>query len=962
MKSSRVVGEPFMSTEVSQGQPLSEAASILWAKLDHNDGQIAGYHPLILHMVDVALVTRGLWSSAITMAAKERLSRALKLEDAETAQWMAFFGGLHDIGKASPVFQLQENRMRAKLEKAGLPCPHWMGAVAHGVITTICLRKVLRERLGFPERLAHTIATVLGGHHGIFPTSDRMVSAARHEIGEGKWDETRWELVCNLATTLGMSNDVVPRGDVGNADAMFMAGLFSVSDWIGSAEDYFPYAASYSSTAESINLKLYVADREKRMRAALDHLGWTALSPQRVAAFTDLFPDKVPRPVQDKAASLSSVLEVPCLLIIEVPTGEGKTEAAMFLADSWNARHGQSGYYFALPTQATSNQMFLRVRDFLSTRYSNGVAHLQLLHGHASLSAEFEELRRNGNRLFRLKGLNPDADRSDRGISNVAAAEWFTYRKRGLLAPFGVGTVDQSLLAVLQSRHMFVRLFGLSGKTVILDEIHAYDTYMTKLLERLLEWLAALGSSVVILSATLPQSRKEALAAAYARGLGLSRLTVPHATRYPRVSWVSPSGADASEVGVSSNACKAIKLVWENGNIPADDSEGFELGERLRAVLANGGCAAVICNTVGKAQKMFKALEPYFGATDEDGLPELDLLHARYTFEERARRETNTLFRFGKPDAEVPGGDGQTKFVKRPYRSLLVSTQIIEQSLDIDFDLIVSEIAPVDLLLQRAGRLHRHERPHRPSNVAEPTLWVLSAETTDKGTPLFDRGTESVYDRHVLLRTWLQLRDRHLIRVPDDVESLIEEVYDDRPVPKELSLELHGEWKKTKEEYIIQMERDEYEARNRWLRPPTYNGPLGDFTSDPKEEDSPEFHAAHQALTRLSQPTVNVVCLHEDEGDGELYDRENGRSRPDAEPTIEQTKRLLRHSVPVSDRRVVRELLSREPPEGWRRSPLLRHHRLLMLDQDGRAEVGGYQLVLDKTIGLTIGGSKKVST
>src|SRR5207248_6281763 len=101
--------------------------------------------------------------------------------------------------------------------------------------------------------------------------------------------------------------------------------------------------------------------------------------------------------------------------------------------------------------------------------------------------------------------------------SAVVAEEWFARnKKQALLAPFGVGTIDQALLAVLQTRHVFVRLFGLAGKCVVLDEVHAYDAYMTTLMERLLRWLAALGCPVMLLSATLPRDKRVKLLRAYA--------------------------------------------------------------------------------------------------------------------------------------------------------------------------------------------------------------------------------------------------------------------------------------------------------------------------------------------------------------------------------------------------------------------------------------------------------------
>ena len=397
--------------------------------------------------------------------------------------------------------------------------------------------------------------------------------------------------------------------------------------------------------------------------------------------------------------------------------------------------------------------MFGRVRDFLQDRYKDGLVQLQLLHGHASLSSEFEVLRKNHNRIFapRYSGVEEDDH------LEVVASEWFTYRKRGLLSPFGVGTIDQALLAVLQTKHVFVRLFGLAHKTVIIDEVHAYDAYMTTLLERLLEWLAALGSPVVLLSATLPRSRRNGLLAAYLRGLGDQSEEIRSDASYPRISWVSGnSGPSARTVRVSPRGTKEVSMEWTGGSVPAHDGSSFPLGERLREALAQGGCAAVICNTVRRAQEIYRALKPYFPGTAEDGKPELDLLHAQYLFQDRDKREKRSLARFGSRVRTRSG----------PNKAVLVATQVIEQSLDLDFDLMVSDMAPVDLLLQRAGRLHRHER-RRPHGLGQPRLLVCQPEM-DGGVPRFEPGTAAVYDSHILLRTWLTLRDRATVRTAQE--------------------------------------------------------------------------------------------------------------------------------------------------------------------------------------------------
>jgi CRISPR-associated endonuclease/helicase Cas3 len=221
-----------------------------------------------------------------------------------------------------------------------------------------------------------------------------------------------------------------------------------------------------------------------------------------------------------------------------------------------------------------------------------------------------------------------------RPAPEVMAAECFTYRKRGLLAPFGVGTVDQALLAVLKTRHYFVRLFGLASKTVVIDEVHAYDAYMMKLLERLLEWLAACGCAVVLLSATLPGERRQALVKAFARGLGRDDTSLKTPERpYPRLTWVSRTSDDIEVLPFVASAqfSRTIRYEWVNGAISPGTGQVFKLGERLQEALADGGCAAVICNTVGRAQEVYRALKVYFPEQDaRDGAPELNLFHARY--------------------------------------------------------------------------------------------------------------------------------------------------------------------------------------------------------------------------------------------------------------------------------------------------------------------------------------------
>lgn len=915
-----------------------------WGKLA-SANESPSYHPLLCHMVDVAMVTREMWQHSLSPSQRGGLSMGLGLGHDQDAAglWCALLGGLHDLGKASPAFQLQVESVRAKVEQRlrgnGLTVPSRQTSkyTPHGVITAATLPGIFTAAFGMDRRIATRIGTVIGGHHGVFPTSSETQGVSTTARGNQSWDHHRGVLVDQLVDVLGVPRDRerLP-GRFDNAVAMTLAGFVSVADWVGSNTEFFPYTAPTTA-------KPYARRAEKQARKALDALGFLMRpGPREVRGFAGVFPGiSKPNDLQHSVESLAGDLNEPGLVIIEAPMGEGKTEAAIYLADNWAATAGQEGHYFALPTQATSNQMFGRLRDFLHDQYADSLVQLQLLHGHASLSSEFEALRKNHDRIFapRYSGVERDSDHLE-----VVAAEWFTYRKRGLLSPFGVGTIDQALLAILQAKHMFVRLFGLSHKTVIIDEVHAYDAYMTALLQRLLEWLAALGSSVVLLSATLPRDRRNALMDAYLQGMGAQSQETRVDTAYPRISWVSGSSELGSRtVSVSPRGTKEVSVEWTDGSIPAQDGSPFPLGERLEEALAQGGCAAVVCNTVRRAQEVYRALKPYFPGTAENGEPALDLLHAQYTFQARDERENRSLARFGKPEAST----------LRPHKAVLVATQVIEQSLDLDFDLIISDMAPADLLLQRVGRLHRHERP-RPHGLERPQLLVCQPEM-DGDVPRFDPGTSAVYDSHILLRSWLTLRDRATVRVPDDVEPIIADVYDDDRHHHDLSEPLREAWFETQRELQKAIEGDNEEARVRWIKPPSYGGQLWRLTEDPREEDAPDFHQAHRALTRLTPPSVPVVLLFGSSDRAWLDAAHRESVDIDSVPSIDAMKQMLMRSANISDRRVVFQLLQQAPPMSWRRTALLRNHRAIFLDGDGCSEsIDGYSIRQDPETGLTV--------
>jgi len=644
-------------------------------------------HPLLCHMIDVAEVTGVLWERCLGAHWREHACIALGCDDETARRTIMFWAALHDLGKASPSFQRRYEPAMLALEAEGLSFARRYGqrTAYHGEVSAWALGPLLQEDFGLPKRLALDLAMALGGHHGSWPppgTLDRLTS---DDTGAEPWGAARTDL-CQALRALyapaSLEGRLAGRAER-QAFVTLLGGLVSVADWIGSMGEYFgpaspPSTGSYAPQAQAI------------ARRAIHDLQWDAWQPPRApAAFGDLFPPYQPSAMQQAIIDLAPALDGPSLVLVEAPTGSGKTEAALYLADQWAARQGQRGMYVAMPTMATSNAMYGRVVDMLDRRYGKGQAAPLLVHSQSRWNSPSP----------RLQTESEEGDEWGVDAENMA---WFLPRKRSLLAPFGVGTVDQALLSVLLTRHFFVRLFGLAHKTVIFDEVHAYDTYMSTLFARLLKWLRAEGCSVVMLSATLPGSTRRAFLSAY----GARPVEAESAKTYPAVTWAC--GTQSGSTPLPGPTDRELALEWR----PRDDAA---LAETLRDALAEGGCAAVLCNTVRRAQETYLALRRAAIVPDED----LTLFHARYPHAWRDDIERKVLARYEK---------SSTPDVRR---GIVVATQVIEQSLDLDFDLMATELAPVDLILQRAGRLHRHAGRERPSLLRHPRLLLIEPENAN---------------------------------------------------------------------------------------------------------------------------------------------------------------------------------------------------------------------------------------
>ncbi len=351
--------------------------------------------------------------------------------------------------------------------------------------------------LGWPEEAADLVADAVGCHHGerASPTTIANLKGNRRALGKPEWAAAR-HIIFEALVGVFAPTEPPTKSTLSGPDFMLLAGLTSFADWIGSNEQHFPFGAP----EDCEDLPGWFEKRRYNAEEALDQTHWLARLPlsSRRRAFDAVF-DFAPRPLQQAVIDAIDSIDRPAILLVEAPMGEGKTEAALYAHLELQRRFGHRGLYVALPTKATGNAMFGRVLEFLENQHCSRPLDLQLLHGGALLNDTYQKLK-------------PGSIFDTTAGGEVRAGEWFTHKKRALLSEYGVGTIDQALLTILPVRHQFVRLWGLANRVIIFDEIHAYDAYTGTLLLHLLRWLLALGSSVVLLSATLPPAIRRQLA------------------------------------------------------------------------------------------------------------------------------------------------------------------------------------------------------------------------------------------------------------------------------------------------------------------------------------------------------------------------------------------------------------------------------------------------------------------
>ena len=750
---------------------------LLWAKT-------SPFQSIYTHARISGTVAGVLLQQLLSAGTREQLAEELSLDADRLVGFVQFLVSLHDIGKIEYSFQVQDEKTRQIIELDGTMQEVYKPGIRHEKTGQDFLRAFWKE-CGEDRHSCALLSKIVGAHH-----QGKTGSGNYHN--NPAWQAVRVSLEAKLMKRfLGDRTPRLPtvQKEKQGAAAAILLGIMILSDWIASGSSFTDAEAWIED-----------ADAEDRIRAEAEgFLSKSGLKPcpffwpDRFCELWHNIPIDGMRPMQiEIERQMRSMAKKPLAVLIEAPMGEGKTEAGIYAAVQMAEQWGKDGFYIALPTAATANQMVGRAQALLDMHELSSA--VRLLHSMAWLETR------------QVDPLNSQDERDE-------IASWLVPLKRGLLGQYAVGTVDQAMLAATNVKYGVLRLLGLSNKVLIIDEIHSYDAYMSEILVRLLEWCKALQIPVVMLSATLPPAMKEKLLAPY---------TAQHLSGdYPLITMLGEdSNVEEHRISETSHRLMISTKLSPILNEPEKIAEAA-IGEVI-----NGGCLCVLMNTVKEAQAVYAAIKERYSG-------DLLLFHAQFPAGQRAEIEHECILRYGKDKS------------KRPKQSILVATQVVEQSLDVDFDGMLTAIAPIDLLLQRMGRVFRHESTERPPSHTEASITVLTPEKDGS------YGASSyVYPECLLNSARRVLADRTGIRIPEDLAAVVQKGYDPSNAPEEEA-----------KDWMKKFLRDEVEAgasRQYLLNTPDkLFSALDGFGL--YEDDGESFSLS--AKTRLGEPTVRIALL-----------------------------------------------------------------------------------------------------
>lgn len=875
----------------------------LAAKSDRTNTDL--WLPFTVHSEDTAGITELLFYKRLPDNTRMLLCKKLFPElppdfsEERTSDYCRLLAYLHDIGKITPAFQSKITHFisghSSLAETAGFnitaiteakTSPH--NIAGQTILTELC-----------DNRFSDSFAGIIGAHHGGAVINDELSINGKNYYGADKNEKTGWRALWNewvgytLEKTGFTSASEVPKPDA--AAQFILTGLIITADWIASNTYYFPYIEFPENISE--------ADEQIRIDHAWNLLSFPeAWQPAYISDVASNFAHRfgfAPNEMQSAFLTCIKNTVKPGIFILEAPMGNGKTEAALASAEILASRTGAGGIYFGLPTQSTANGIFGRISGWAAGLDDDAHA-IRLAHGAVDMNEEYRAI---------FHGTAADS-----GDGSIIVHEWFEGRKQALLADFIIATVDQFLLASLKQRHVMLRHLGLAGKIVIIDECHAYDAYMSVYLDHTLTWMGAYGVPVILLSATLPPKRRTELIKAYFNYSAINKpvfIDTDGADAYPSLTY--SDGTDVRTIPMGKQP--------RNKTVVISKIDESALATTLSEKMSEGGCAAVVVNSVVYAQTLYRSLR--------DELPDKDVIcfHSRFTGTDRAATEKDLLRRAGKTGtSDLRNG------------LIVVGTQVIEQSLDLDFDFMVSQLCPIDLLLQRAGRLHRHERL-RPDRLNSPKLAIL--------TPIEEH--RSVYSKWLLNRTADSIPDS--IRLPADIPELVRRVYEATDADSPQDAEEYRKYT-----ILLQNKReraDKYCIHSEKLKNRRYNI-IYDFLDD----DAGNSLDA-EASVRDGSDSIETLILvklsrdtYTDVSGLRIFDTTAAPDEEDAKYISQQRVKLPLRFAGKNFSKTI-DALNNLPP-AWEGCHWLRGELLLLLDNDRKSQIDGQTIRYSKEFGLAI--------
>ncbi len=739
------------------------------------------FHSLLHHSLDVAAVGKIYLEASPALTAW--LCQQTRIHDPQDlVAWLTFWLAIHDLGKFSFSFQGQRLDLVQALQAefpVGMPLTGERHDTLGFALWCNEVETLIQNQswFGGNEELLDGLqcwAQAVTGHHGQPPSNgtvkhlltSRSSSGPSHFRDQDKAaalvfvqlmrDQFLGSSLCQSIAAQNFNDFLQASQKV----SWWIAGIAVLADWIGSNAQVFNYQGHATTGVAE-----YWAEAQVKATKALAKAGVLPPSRQDTQAFDELFPSiKHPSPLQHWSYT-QTLTQGPQLHILEDMTGAGKTEAAMMLTHRLMANGSADGFYIGLPTMATANAMYGRLTVFYRRLFASEHPSLVLAHGQRKLVEAFAQSIIDAGPA---EGDNRQGDES----ATQRCVSWLAdHNKRSLLCPAGVGTIDQALMAVLQGKHQSLRLLGLVRKVLVVDEVHACDPYMQRILETLLEFHARAGGSAILMSATLPSRMKTALLNAFARGCQ-SIAPGPSSAAYPlATTWAMAQPGLLNEqplatrVDVQRRLC--LRYVSKHSTLISDIVQALEKGH----------CVAWIRNTVSDALDAVKELSQHVP-------PEcITLFHARFALGDRLDTEDRVLKIFGR-DSTPETRRGQ----------LLIATQVAEQSLDIDTDWLVTDLAPIDRIIQRAGRLRRHVRNAAGALLThaaakdergEPCLWIYGPEWHEQADATWFKTTlpkaAYVYPNHGQIWLTAKALQAPHITLPDEGRQLIESVFDQDP-------------------------------------------------------------------------------------------------------------------------------------------------------------------------------------